>query len=148
MGMIKLLFVFVGGKTFDGAGRRIGLTISLGGMGISLLVVSIAYFIMDEDVQEDLPSTKATIGVLVGISFYLSFFSIGMGPGAWLIPSEVFSNVIRAKAMSVAACASRVRNNHGEYVFISCQRYWLLGVLSGVEHYVFLGIGLFLDVLA
>eukprot|EP00977_Amphora_coffeiformis_P018379 scaffold6438_cov181-Amphora_coffeaeformis.AAC.6 len=108
MGMIKLLFVFVGGKTFDGAGRRVGLTISLGGMGISLLVVSIAYFIMDEDVQEDLPSTKATIGVLVGICFYLSFFSIGMGPGAWLIPSEVFSNVIRAKAMSLAAFASRV----------------------------------------
>jgi len=106
--MIKLLFVFVGGKTFDGAGRRVGLSISLAGMGISLLVVSIAYFIMDEDMQEDLPSTKATIGVLVGIGFYLSFFSVGMGPGAWLIPSEVFSNVIRAKAMSLAAFASRV----------------------------------------
>ena len=26
----------------------------------------------------------------------------GMGPGAWLIPSEVFSTLIRAKAMSVA----------------------------------------------
>ena len=81
MGLIKLGFVYVGGKTFDGAGRRVGLTISLAGMGLSLLVVSIAYFIMDKDVQEDLPSTKATIGVLVGICFYLSFFSIGMGPG-------------------------------------------------------------------
>ena len=106
--MIKLGFVFVGGRTFDGAGRRVGLTISLAGCGVSLLVVSIAYFIMDEDVQEDLPSTKATIAVLAGICCYLSFFSIGMGPGAWLIPSEVFSNVIRAKAMSLAAFGSRV----------------------------------------
>ena len=35
-------------------------------------------------------------------------FSIGMGPGAWLIPSEVFSTLIRAKAMSLAAFSSRV----------------------------------------
>ena len=28
--------------------------------------------------------------------------------GAWLIPSEVFATVIRAKAMSVATCASRI----------------------------------------
>ena len=108
MGLIKLGFVFVGGKTFDGAGRRIGLGISLAGMGFSLLIVSIAYFCMDEDIQEDLPSTKATIAVLTGICFYLSFFSIGMGPGAWLIPSEVFSNIIRAKAMSLAATGSRM----------------------------------------
>jgi sugar porter (SP) family MFS transporter len=108
MGMIKLGFVFVGGKTFDSAGRRIGLGISLFGMGGSLLLVSIAYLIMDEDIREDLSSTKATIAVLSGICLYLSFFSIGMGPGAWLIPSEVFSNVIRAKSMSLAAFASRV----------------------------------------
>ena len=31
-----------------------------------------------------------------------------MGPGGWLIPSEVFATIIRAKAMSVATCASRV----------------------------------------
>jgi len=30
------------------------------------------------------------------------FFSLGMGPGAWLIPSEIFANVIRTKAMSLA----------------------------------------------
>ena len=35
-------------------------------------------------------------------ALYLAFFSLGMGPGAWLIPSEVFSTMIRAKAMSAA----------------------------------------------
>ena len=30
-----------------------------------------------------------------------------MGPGAWLIPSEVFSTTIRAKAMSLATFANR-----------------------------------------
>lgn len=42
-----------------------------------------------------------------GLSLYLAFFSLGMGPGAWLIPSEVFSTCIRAKAMSVATFLNR-----------------------------------------
>lgn len=45
---------------------------------------------------------------IVGLAVYLSFFSIGMGPGAWLIPSEVFATSIRAKAMSVAAFSNRI----------------------------------------
>jgi Sugar (and other) transporter len=39
---------------------------------------------------------------------YLSFFSLGMGPGAWLIPSEVFAITIRAKAMGVATFMNRL----------------------------------------
>lgn len=31
-----------------------------------------------------------------------------VGPGAWLIPSEVFSNAVRAKAMSIATVANRL----------------------------------------
>lgn len=45
---------------------------------------------------------------IVGLSLYLSFFSIGMGPGAWLIPSEIFATSIRAKAMSVATFFNRI----------------------------------------
>lgn len=99
LGLVKLGFVFVGGKTFDQAGRRVGLSISLLGMAAALMMVSCSY-LMD--------STASTALVLTGLTGYLAFFSIGMGPGAWLIPSEVFPNVIRAKAMSVAAFSSRV----------------------------------------
>lgn len=45
---------------------------------------------------------------IVGLSLYLSFFSVGMGPGAWLIPSEVFATSIRAKAMSLATFFNRI----------------------------------------
>jgi len=45
---------------------------------------------------------------IVALALYLSFFSLGMGPGCWLIPSEIFSNSIRAKAMSVATFSNRV----------------------------------------
>lgn len=44
---------------------------------------------------------------IIALALYLCFFSLGMGPGAWLIPSEVFSTTIRAKAMSLATFANR-----------------------------------------
>ncbi len=46
-------------------------------------------------------TSNQTIGVLA-IAMYLGFFPVGTGPGSWLIPSEVFSTTIRAKAMSLA----------------------------------------------
>lgn len=45
---------------------------------------------------------------VVGISLYMCFFGIGMGPVAWLMPSEVFFTSIRAKAMSLAVCMNRL----------------------------------------
>ncbi len=43
-----------------------------------------------------------------GLALYMAFFSTGMGPGAWLIPSEIFATSIRAKAMSVATFFNRI----------------------------------------
>mmetsp|Transcript_25578 Transcript_25578/g.38196 ORF Transcript_25578/g.38196 Transcript_25578/m.38196 type:complete len:137 (+) Transcript_25578:47-457(+) len=44
----------------------------------------------------------------MSLGLYLIMFTIGMGPGSWLIPSEVFSTNIRAKAMSVATVTNRL----------------------------------------
>ena len=45
---------------------------------------------------------------IIGLCLYLSFFSIGMGPVAWLVPSEIFPTSIRAKGMSVATFFNRI----------------------------------------
>jgi len=45
---------------------------------------------------------------IFNIGLYLIFFSFGMGPGAWLIPSEVFSTSVRARAMSLATFSNRL----------------------------------------
>jgi len=57
--------------------------------------------------------------VVFGLALYLSFFSIGMGPGAWLIPSEVFATSIRAKAMSVATFFNRMTATLMSSTFLS-----------------------------
>eukprot|EP00538_Stauroneis_constricta_P013176 CAMPEP_0119551002 /NCGR_PEP_ID=MMETSP1352-20130426/4407_1 /TAXON_ID=265584 /ORGANISM="Stauroneis constricta, Strain CCMP1120" /LENGTH=568 /DNA_ID=CAMNT_0007597005 /DNA_START=199 /DNA_END=1905 /DNA_ORIENTATION=- len=100
LGVIKLLFIFVGGKLFDVRGRRPLLLASLGGMFLAFVIVGSAF------VGGIGPSeAKIAIG---GLAMYLAFFSIGMGPGAWLIPSEVFPTSVRAKAMSVASFSNRI----------------------------------------
>jgi Sugar (and other) transporter len=68
---------------------------------------------------------------IVGLSLYLSFFSIRMGPGAWLIPSEIFATGIRAKAMSMATFLLQPHCCYLDIVYfpVDCQCYrvgWVL----------------------
>jgi len=98
LGIIKLLFIFVGGKMFDRKGRRPLLFISLCGMAAALMMLSVNFFG---------GSHSASFSIFI-LSIYLAMFSLGLGPGAWLVQAEIFSNVIRAKAMSVATFANRV----------------------------------------
>jgi hypothetical protein len=67
-------------------------------MTVALLLVGIMFY----------STSKESTGFAVfGLALYLAFFSIGMGPGAWLVPSEIFATCIRAKAMSVATFLNR-----------------------------------------
>lgn len=110
LGILKLVFIVVASKLFDRRGRRPLLFVSLGGMACALLMVSLAFFIKSD----------ASAGFTVfGLALYLSFFSIGMGPGAWLIPSEIFATCIRAKAMSLATTLNRATATLMSSTFLS-----------------------------
>jgi len=96
LGLLKLSFIFIASSLFDSSGRRPLMFISLGGMSFALLIQSINFI--------ETPSASFAI---FAFSIYLIFFSVGMGPGCWLIPSEVFPSSIRAKAMSIATFLNR-----------------------------------------
>ena len=68
-------------------------------MTVALILVAIS-FIGD--------AAKGTGWAIGGLALYMAFFSVGVGPGAWLIPSEIFATSIRAKAMSVATFFNRI----------------------------------------
>ncbi|GAX25840.1 hypothetical protein FisN_6Hh122 [Fistulifera solaris] len=98
IGIFKAFFVVIGGKLFDRRGRKPLLLVSLSGVALSLLIIALAYVI----------NSKASKGfVIFAIIAYMTFFSIGIGPGAWLLASEVFATCIRAKAMSLATIGNR-----------------------------------------
>jgi len=110
LGLIKLGFITVGSRFFDRRGRRPLLFLSLIGMACALFLISIGFFI---------DSTLSGRATILGLAVYLAFFSVGMGPGAWLIPSEVFTLSIRGKAMSVATLLNRATATLMSATFLS-----------------------------
>mmetsp|Transcript_26997 Transcript_26997/g.41866 ORF Transcript_26997/g.41866 Transcript_26997/m.41866 type:complete len:531 (+) Transcript_26997:79-1671(+) len=97
LGCLKFSFLILAGRLFDSKGRRPLFFISLTGMAFSLLAISFNFF-----------GGQYKGVTIVGLASYMSFFSLGMGPGAWLIPSEVFFTSIRAKSMSIATFTNRI----------------------------------------
>lgn len=84
------------------------------GMILALLMVSIAYYVAGD-------AKPNAIFTVTGLGLYLAFFSFGMGPIAWLIPSEVFATCIRAKAMSLASSLNRVAGTVVSSSFLTVQ---------------------------
>eukprot|EP00571_Detonula_confervacea_P012241 CAMPEP_0172299776 /NCGR_PEP_ID=MMETSP1058-20130122/1995_1 /TAXON_ID=83371 /ORGANISM="Detonula confervacea, Strain CCMP 353" /LENGTH=620 /DNA_ID=CAMNT_0013009331 /DNA_START=218 /DNA_END=2080 /DNA_ORIENTATION=+ len=109
LGVIKLVVIVLAGHLFDRKGRRPLFIVSLLGMSVSLLLVSFAF----------VGNANSEGFAVFGLALYLAFFSLGMGPGAWLVPSEVFSTMIRAKAMSVATFMNRVTATIMSSTFLS-----------------------------
>lgn len=114
LGLVKLVCILVAGKFMDTRGRRPLFFLSLIGMIASLLMVSFTYYIAGDD------KPNATFAI-VGLGLYLAFFSFGVGPGCWLIPSEVFATCIRAKAMSLATMLNRVAGTAFSASFLTMQ---------------------------
>jgi MFS family permease len=102
-------------------------------MTVALLLISFTFFSKGDN---------ASAGFAVGgLALYLSFFSIGMGPGAWLIPSEIFATSIRAKAMSLATFFNRITATLMASTFLSTADAigwaWFFLLLAGVCTIIF-----------
>lgn len=95
VGIAKVLAIIAAGYLFDVFGRKPLLMWSNIGIGLSLFLLA--------GVSDNVPA--AAFAALI---MYVISFSFGMGPGAWLIPSEVFSNEIRAKGMSICTVSNRL----------------------------------------
>uniref|UniRef100_A0A7S0TCP6 Hexose transporter 1 n=1 Tax=Pseudo-nitzschia delicatissima TaxID=44447 RepID=A0A7S0TCP6_9STRA len=97
LGLLKLFFVVIGSLLLDNRGRKKLLNVSLLGMCGACILISMSF----------IGETSSTF-VILGLALYLISFSIGMGPVAWLIPSEIFPTSMRAKGMSIATFCNRI----------------------------------------
>jgi sugar porter (SP) family MFS transporter len=95
IGLANLLFTIVAMVYLDRWGRRAILMIASGGMGVALTALVVGLNI------HGVPAAFILGSILV----YVSFFALGMGPGPWLIISEIFPTKIRGRAASVATSA-------------------------------------------
>jgi MFS transporter, SP family, arabinose:H+ symporter len=95
IGAVNLIFTIVAMVFLDRWGRRTLLMTASGGMGVALSLIIIGLNIH-----------SAPLGLmLASILLYVAFFALGMGPGPWLIISEIFPTKVRGRAASIATSA-------------------------------------------
>jgi len=92
IGTVNLLFTIVAMVFLDRWGRRGILMTASGGMGVALTVLVVGL---------NIPNISPVL-MLASILLYVAFFALGMGPGPWLIISEIFPTKVRGRAASIA----------------------------------------------
>jgi sugar porter (SP) family MFS transporter len=95
VGAMNLVFTVIALFTIDRLGRKTLLISAAAGMGVSLTALGFAFN----------AQSVAHSAVLGFILCYVAFFSFGMGPGVWVVMSELFPTRIRGRAMSIATVA-------------------------------------------
>jgi sugar porter (SP) family MFS transporter len=92
IGTVNFLLTNVAMIFLDRWGRRVVLMIASGGMAVALTFLVIGLNIKG----------VSPVLMLTSILFYVAFFALGMGPGPWLIISEIFPTRVRGRAASIA----------------------------------------------
>ncbi len=91
VGLVNFGTTIIAVCTIDKLGRRILMLTAPLGMGICMLTIALGY-----GSEWMSPSI-----VLMAILLFVFFFAIGVGPGAWLVTSEIYPNKVRGRAMSI-----------------------------------------------
>jgi SP family arabinose:H+ symporter-like MFS transporter len=92
IGTVNFFFTIVAMIYLDRWGRRAILLTASGGMGVALTTLVIGLNIQG----------VSPVLMLGAILLYVAFFALGMGPGPWLIISEIFPTKVRGRAASIA----------------------------------------------
>jgi sugar porter (SP) family MFS transporter len=92
IGTVNFLMTIVALWTIDRLGRRPLMMLASGGMAVSLLLLGVLFRLQ--------PPPAAL--VLAVILLYVASFGVGLGPGVWVVISELFPTRIRGRAMSIA----------------------------------------------
>jgi sugar porter (SP) family MFS transporter len=98
VGAVNVIMTIVSIRLIDRLGRRQLLYWSLGGMAVTLFVLSAAF-------HAGASGQLAWIAV-ASVAAFVGFFAIGLGPIFWLLIAEIFPLNLRGRAMSLATVAN------------------------------------------
>lgn len=92
IGFFNMIFTFVAIWKIDKWGRKPVLIWGFAGLGIALFLIGIAFI-----------KGNTTGNFLLGsFIYYIAVFASTLGPGVWVVISEIYPTKIRGRAMSVA----------------------------------------------
>jgi sugar porter (SP) family MFS transporter len=92
IGLLNFLATLVALWTIDRIGRRPLLMIAAAGMAVCQIALAAAFRMQP-------PPAALVIGLMM---LCVASFAVGLGPGVWVLLSEIFPTRIRGRAMSIA----------------------------------------------
>jgi sugar porter (SP) family MFS transporter len=108
IGGVNVLATLIAIAFIDNVGRRKLLLAGLVGMGVSLIVVGIAFGFIGK-APTGVPAagpTGAGIVTLLALVAFIICFAFSMGPVVWTVINEVFPSHIRGRAVAVATAVN------------------------------------------
>lgn len=94
MGTVQVIFAVIAVYLVERVGRRIMLISTHSFLGISLIVLGLSFYLLDNQ-----PDVKDSIGwlPLTSLTLYTIAFSLGIGPIGWLMIGEILPNHVIGK---------------------------------------------------
>jgi MFS transporter, SP family, arabinose:H+ symporter len=102
LGAVNVVATYFAFRWIDKLGRRPLAIGGYAGMTVFILLAAAGVAFLT-----DIPKT---VVVMVGFSFFITSFAIGVGGTGWLIQGEVFPTAVRGRAAAIAACVDWLAN--------------------------------------
>ena len=102
LGAVNVVATYFAFKWIDKVGRRPLAIWGYAGMTVFILFAAAGVAFLT-----DIPKT---VVVMVGFSFFITSFAIGVGGTGWLIQGEVFPTAVRGRAAAIGACVDWLAN--------------------------------------
>ncbi|KAK6127325.1 hypothetical protein DH2020_038926 [Rehmannia glutinosa] len=134
VGVCKTVFILVTTFFVDRIGRRVLLLTSCGGLVLSLFTLATGLTVIDRYGADEY---KWLVAICVVATYAaVAFFSMGMGPVAWVYSSEVFPLRLRAQGCGMGVAINRLTSGVILMSFISLYD----AITIGGAFYLFTGI--------
>jgi SP family arabinose:H+ symporter-like MFS transporter len=102
LGAVNVVATYFAFRWIDKIGRRPLAIWGYAGMTVFILVAALGVSF--------LAGIPQVVLVMVGFSFFISSFAIGVGGTGWLIQGEVFPTAVRGRAAATGACVDWLAN--------------------------------------
>src|SRR5579862_7991000 len=102
LGGVNVIATYFAFRWIDKVGRRPLAMWGYAGMAVFMLVAALGVGF--------LVGIPQVVLVMVGFSFFITSFAIGVGGTGWLIQGEVFPTAVRGRAAAIGACVDWLAN--------------------------------------
>jgi SP family arabinose:H+ symporter-like MFS transporter len=127
IGLVNVVFTVLALLLIDRVGRRPLLMFGCAGIGAFMLLAAYGFTVEDE--------TRSSMIVLIGVLGFIASFAFSLGPGMWVLFSEIFPNRIRGLAIS---CVGVV--NSAVCVLVQFVFPWEMETLGGARTFLVYGV--------